>query len=393
MDKNHCLIAAAGAGKTTYIINRAIDSIKRCQNTKVLIITLTIKNQDNIKERINNLPIHIAKRIRVSGWYQFLLKYIIRPYKGDVIPDLYQQNVSMLWSDANQTIEHGNYHVKRYAAEDIKTKYLYNNKIYKNYLSEFATECIVKNPHSCMKRLNSIFTHIFIDESQDMAGFDFDVIKALFISDIPVTIVGDPRQHTYVSNNLRKYKKYKGRIEKFIEDKINTTRKEIVKVDYTTLNASHRCGKEICRVASLVHKEFPPTLTCECVKCKQERLKYKNGQCGVYLVSPDNLCDFIIEYAPIALTHNVNIRIHPSLKRMNMGESKGLGMTSCIIYPTKPMIEFIKSGKELAPLEKSKLYVAITRATHIVGILVPKDFDRNLFDIPKWSKKIDSPSS
>lgn len=144
MNKNHCLIAAAGAGKTTHIVNQAIDTVQRSQDTKVLIITLTIKNQDNVKERINNLPLYLAKRIKVSGWYQFLLRYIIRPYKGDVIPDLYYQNVSMLWSDANQTIQHGNYNIKRYAAGDIKTKYLHNNKIYKNYLSEFATECIKK---------------------------------------------------------------------------------------------------------------------------------------------------------------------------------------------------------------------------------------------------------
>lgn len=108
MNKNHCLIAAAGAGKTTHIVNQAIDTVQRSQDTKVLIITLTIKNQDNVKERINNLPLYLAKRIKVSGWYQFLLRYIIRPYKGDVIPDLYYQNVSMLWSDANQTIQHGN---------------------------------------------------------------------------------------------------------------------------------------------------------------------------------------------------------------------------------------------------------------------------------------------
>lgn len=387
MNKNHCLIAAAGAGKTTHIVNQAIDTVQRSQDTKVLIITLTIKNQDNVKERINNLPLYLAKRIKVSGWYQFLLRYIIRPYKGDVIPDLYYQNVSMLWSDANQTIQHGKYNIKRYAAGDIKTKYLHNNKIYKNYLSEFATECIQKNPHSCMRRLSNIFTHIFIDESQDMAGFDFEVIKALFLSSISVTLVGDPRQHTYVSNNLRKYKQYKGRIEKFIEEKVNSKRKSIVAVDYNTLNVSHRCGMEICEVASLVHKEFPPTQSCSCLKCKQRRLKYLNGQCGVYFVNSSNLIDFINEFNPMALTHDKRKRIHPSLKRMNMGDSKGLGMLSCLIYPTQPMLDFIKSGKDLAFSEKSKLYVAITRATHIVGIVVPNGFKAQYISIPLWEKE------
>lgn len=323
MDENHCLIAAAGAGKTTYIIDRAIDAINNSDNNKVLIITLTIKNQNNIQSRLNALPINKAKRIRVSGWYQFLLKYIIRPYKGDVIPDLYHQNVSMIWSDANQTVERGKYHIKRYSAEDLKKKYLHHDKIYKNYLSEFATECIKKNPQSCMRRLGRIFSHIFIDESQDLAGFDFEVIKALFLSKIIVTVVGDPRQHTYVSNNLRKYKKYKGRIENFIEEKINTKRKKYVAVDYVTLNVSHRCGKEICQAASQVYSEFPETRACTCEKCKQERLRYLDGKCGVYFVTPNNVDDFIKEFNPIALTHSISRRIHPSLERMNMGGIQG----------------------------------------------------------------------
>ena len=60
-----------------------------------------------------------------------------------------------------------------------------------------------------------------------------------------------------------------------------------------------------------------------------------------------------------------------------MGECKGLGMTCCLIYPTKPMLSFFKSGKDLAQVEKAKLYVAITRATHIVGIVVPENFVSN----------------
>lgn len=387
MMNNHCLIAAAGAGKTTYIIEKAINALISDQNAKVLIITLTLKNQDNIRERINQLPINLAKRIRVSGWYQFLLKYIIRPYKGDVIPELYDRNVSMLWSDANQTVKHGDFHIRRYAVEDITKKYLHNNKIYKNYLSEFAAKCIQKNPNTCVKRLSSIFSHIFVDESQDMAGFDFDVIKELFLSDISVTVVGDPRQHTYVSNNLRKYKNYKGRIEKFIEDKVNTKRKIIVDVDYHTLNVSHRCSQEICSVASLIHTDFPVTQPCSCDTCTQKRRNYKNGESGVYFLNSDNLVDFIKEYNPIALTHAISKRIYPTLKRMNMGESKGLGMSSCLIYPTKPMLEFIKSGKGLTSLEKAKLYVAITRATHIVGIVVPDNFEAKYIRVPLWSKE------
>ena len=70
-----------------------------------------------------------------------------------------------------------------------------------------------------------------------------------------------------------------------------------------------------------------------------------------------------------------------------MGESKGLGMPSCLIYPTKPMLEFISTGNDLASLEKAKLYVAITRATNIVGIVVPNGFKAKYINVPIWTKK------
>lgn len=385
MMNNHCLVAAAGAGKTTYIIEKAIEALIANQKTKVLIITLTLKNQDNIKDRINQLPISFAKRIKVSGWYQFLLKYIIRPYKGDVITDLYDRNVSMHWSEANQTISYGKFQKPRYSADDIKTKYLKNWKIYKNYLSEFASECIEKNQDTCINRLSTIFSHIFIDESQDMAGFDFEVIKSLLFSSICITIVGDPRQHTYVSNSLRKHKQYKGRVDKFLEEKINTKKKKIVNIDYNTLNVSHRCGTEICKIASLVHDDFPPTLPCKCESCRQKRLSYLQGICRVFYVKQDNIEEFISTFSPVALTHSITTRVHPNIsQRMNMGESKGLGMKNCLIYPTNPMLDFFKSGKDLAVVEKAKLYVAITRATHIVGIVVPQNFTSKNIKIAYW---------
>lgn len=51
------------------------------------------------------------------------------------------------------------------------------------------------------------------------------------------------------------------------------------------------------------------------------------------------------------------------------------------------MLDFISSGKELAFSEKSKLYVAITRATHIVGIVVTNGFKAQFISIPLWEKE------
>ena len=46
MTKNKLYIAAAGAGKTTYIINHAVDYMKINDGSNIGIITYTIKNQE-----------------------------------------------------------------------------------------------------------------------------------------------------------------------------------------------------------------------------------------------------------------------------------------------------------------------------------------------------------
>ena len=51
---------------------------------------------------------------------------------------------------------------------------------------------------------------------QDLSGYDFDVITNLFYSIKNVILVGDPRQCTYSTNSLSKYKPYnKGGVKEF----------------------------------------------------------------------------------------------------------------------------------------------------------------------------------
>ena len=45
---------------------------------------------------------------------------------------------------------------------------------------------------------------MFVDEMQDLAGYDLALLEKLFGSALPVTAVGDPRQGTYSTNNSAK---------------------------------------------------------------------------------------------------------------------------------------------------------------------------------------------
>lgn len=385
MNNNVCYIAAAGAGKTTFIINKAAEVVRTNMQNNVAIITFTTKNQENIKDRIRKFSLQIVKRIHVIGWYEFLLRYIIRPYKGTIISDLYDCNISLLWSEANQSVKRGGIYVTRYNRNDLKTKYLKNNKIYKNYISEFACECANNNSPECMCRLSKIFSHIFIDEAQDLSGYDFEFIKKICLSDISTIIVGDPRQRTYSTNNLRKYKKYSGKIDEYLTKEVNTTKKNVVRIDYFTLNLSHRCGSQICSIASTIHPHYNATKPCQCEKCKEVRNEYNNGISQMFWVKENVIDSFIQAFNPIALTRHRTKVVHSSITiKMTMGESKGIGTRSVLIYPTSNMLKFFKSQKPFDETEMARLYVAITRATHIVGIVVPNDYQSSLFDIEYW---------
>jgi DNA helicase-2/ATP-dependent DNA helicase PcrA len=69
---------------------------------------------------------------------------------------------------------------------------------------------------------------------------------------------------------------------------------------------------------------------------------------------------------------------------MNYGESKGLGFDRVLIYPTKPILDFILNNKDLDGMSRAKFYVAITRARYSVGIVYNfKDSD-NVESIDKW---------
>ncbi len=69
---------------------------------------------------------------------------------------------------------------------------------------------------------------------------------------------------------------------------------------------------------------------------------------------------------------------------MNFGEAKGLGFDRVLIYPTKPILDFILNNKNLDGTSRAKFYVAITRARHSVGIVHNfKDGD-SFENIEKW---------
>lgn len=75
------IIAAAGAGKTQHIVEKAYGS-----KEPVLITTYTVENTLEISSRFFKLYGQIPKNVVILPWYTFLLRFLIKPYQNIFCP-------------------------------------------------------------------------------------------------------------------------------------------------------------------------------------------------------------------------------------------------------------------------------------------------------------------
>ena len=66
--KNKLIIAGAGTGKTTYLIDKALEI-----QEKVLITTFTINCKNEIIEKIIKQKGYVPKNIVIQTWFSMLL--------------------------------------------------------------------------------------------------------------------------------------------------------------------------------------------------------------------------------------------------------------------------------------------------------------------------------
>lgn len=74
------IIAAAGAGKTTFLVNQAL---KISEN--ILITTYTDVNEQSIREKFYEAHGCIPANVTIMPWFSFLIKHGIRPYQNYLI--------------------------------------------------------------------------------------------------------------------------------------------------------------------------------------------------------------------------------------------------------------------------------------------------------------------
>ena len=263
---NRVIVSAAGSGKTTTVVQEAISK----PHNKIAILTYTINNFDEIRKNFYQLHGSIPCNVTVIPWFTFLLQECVRPYQNFVYDKHRIESIAFV-----------NYRSALYVKKtNIEKYYLSGRNIFTDKISEFALMCNQNSKGLVVNRLFDMFDEIYIDEVQDLAGYDLDLIELLLESKINLLLVGDNRQATYATNSSAKNNKYKG----YKIDELFTIweKKGLCKKEY--LSQSYRCNQLICDLADELYPEMPKT------ESKNTEITDHDG---VFLVPEESVGEYI----------------------------------------------------------------------------------------------------
>ena len=194
MDKK-VVFAVAGSGKTSLIIN------KLNLQERALLITYTLNNLRNIRLRIIEKFGYFPDNITLYSYFTFLYSFCYRPFLAEKI-----RAKGINWDSK----------LPRYATLREPSYYFDSNcRLYHARIAKLLELKGVLEDISI--RLEKYYDIMLIDEVQDIAGHDFNLLKSISKSNIEMIFVGDFYQHTFdtsrdgsVNKNLHSdFEKYK----------------------------------------------------------------------------------------------------------------------------------------------------------------------------------------
>ncbi|OCP08406.1 MULTISPECIES: UvrD-helicase domain-containing protein [unclassified Ensifer] len=359
---NKLVIAAAGSGKTTYLVRQALAAGPK----RVLITTYTESNEEEIRRKFVEIHGSVPGNVRIQTWFSLLIEHGIKPFQGK----LFDWDVTGMLLDSKRSGLR--YRTKAgfpvYWGEAEFQRYYFDrrNRLYSDKLAKLVIRCDKASAGAVFERFSRIYPYIFVDEVQDLAGHDLDVLMALFKSPSNIVLVGDPRQVTYLTHNEARHGKYRnGGIESFIRDTL--PKKLVCDIDVTSLATSHRNSAAICALSSKLYPAMTATGACDCADCRQPVPE----DAGLYIVSRKDLPRYLGTGRPVQLRWASNVRVASAdLPTLTFGRSKGLGFDRVVVYPTQDMMSWLRDPQfKLEAETRAKFYVALTRARHVIAVV------------------------
>ncbi|MEE4379793.1 MAG: UvrD-helicase domain-containing protein [Candidatus Competibacteraceae bacterium] len=340
---NLAILAAAGSRKTEQIVELAL----AVKSGNVLITTYTEENQRQIVSRIEQKVGTVPSHISIMGWFSFLIAQCAKPYQRALTQE------PLLINGLNFKGTRKRYTKKKHLSYFIDR----NRDMYRDGVSDFVVKLNAAVNSAIVKRLERIFTHVFIDEVQDLVGYDLEVLDLLLVSQIKMVLVGDPRQHTFATNTGAKHPKYRGigLTDWFAE------RSAICGLEERT--ESYRCCQAICDFADAIYPNLPATTSVNVPPTHHD---------GIMQVCFDDIEEYVAEYGPVTILRYDKRADTKGFQAINIGVAKGSTFDRVLIFPTKPMLQYLIDRNPVKLKTREKLYVAVTRARFSVAFVVPR---------------------
>ena len=272
MKNSTAILAAAGSRKTEHIVESAL----AVNDGRVLITTYTNENQRHIVRRIEQKVGVMPRHITVMGWFTFLITQCAKPYQRTLT------GRPLLISGLNFKGRRNKFAKKSSLSYFLDS----NDDLYRDGVSDFVVALDKETKGAVIGRLERIFTHIFVDEVQDLVGYDLDVLDLLLASRIKLMLVGDPRQHTFATNLCPRNKRYRGvgLAEWFAE------RSDLCHLE--ARNYSYRCNQAICEFADAIYPDLPRTKSIGVPA---------TGHDGVFAVTRGDVSTYVVRHDPVTV--------------------------------------------------------------------------------------------
>lgn len=340
---NEIIVAAAGGGKTTRIVDRAL----ACANRRIALVTYTNNNVGELQSRFYEKGPIIPCHVEVWSWYRFLLYDFVRPYQRALLSKRVE-GLHFVSGRSAHRIPKSN--LSRYFLSDG------GRLVYSDKIAELALELNRASNGAVVRRVKERFAEICVDEIQDMAGYDLELLELLLRSGPDILLVGDHRQATFRTNQSPKNSAFAGPaiINKFRA----WERGKLAALNFE--RESHRCNQHIADLADAFFPNEPTTISKNTVV---------TGHDGVFLVRGSEVSAYLQKFKPQVLRLDRKTDCNGA-DAMNFGEAKGLTFERVLIFPHAKGKQWLKTGdfSHVAP-SAAKLYVGITRARYSVAFV------------------------
>lgn len=347
---NTATLAVAGSRKTQSIVDACS---KGPSGRRRLVLTYTLTGQRDLERRLRAAcdPSCLPD---VSGWYAFLMHHWVRPFLPLKYPGRRLTGLNFdgkpATNDKGIVIAKG---VDRHLDSD--------SRAYKRFLSKLAVDVAESAGGTVITRLQRMYDEIYVDEVQDMTGYDLDILEQLLKSTSVIHLVGDIRQSVFDTNPQDP------RLPQFRGLKMLDWFKQQEQAGRLLLGYSSETWRSVQAVATFADTlfgseyKFPPTISRQ-VACSDHE--------GIFVLAPTHVDAYMETYSPICLRDSIKTTVPVGIGATNFGISKGLTHERVLIFPTGPMKTFLIDGAPLKPKSACGLYVGVTRAVHSVAFVM-----------------------